>query len=422
MAQVAEGAMQEVSNNLQRIRELAVQAASDSNSASDRAALNDEVTQLVEEINRVATTTSFNGTNLLDGTFGSKNIQVGAQSGESIKVSMVNVKADSLGVGSNSSYLAEVEGAEVTGDGLAQDDLTINGYQIGATSSDGVSTSKASGSAIAIANAINARTSDTGVTAKVEVASLSGTAVTAAGMAEVLSKGDVVINGVEIAGLSAASSTEARASDMAAAINAVSDQTGVIATFETTSGGKVSLTSIDGRNIEIEVVSGIAKTQTGLGFGVTSGGTTAGSDVVYSSVNLSSSSQNGITIGGENNLNAGLNAQYEAAEATAGAGVSSLDLTTRSGAEDALEIVDAALANIDSARADLGAIQNRFESTIANLQNVSENVSAARSRIMDADFAAETAAMTKAQVMQQAGTAMLAQANQLPQIALSLLQ
>jgi flagellin len=111
MAQVAEGAMQEVSNNLQRIRELSVQAASDSNSASDRAALNDEVSQLVEEINRVANTTTFNGTNLLDGTFGEKSIQVGAKAGdnETIKVSMVNVKTDALGVGSNSSYLAEVE-------------------------------------------------------------------------------------------------------------------------------------------------------------------------------------------------------------------------------------------------------------------------------------------------------------------------
>ncbi len=138
MAQVAEGAMQEVSNNLQRIRELAVQAASDSNSATDRAALNDEVTQLVAEINRVAETTSFNGTNLLDGTFGSKNIQVGANSGETISVSMVNVKADSLGVGSNSSYSTTITGTAAT-DKLSAGDLTINGYQIGATSDDGVS-------------------------------------------------------------------------------------------------------------------------------------------------------------------------------------------------------------------------------------------------------------------------------------------
>jgi flagellin len=424
MAQVAEGAMQEVSNNLQRIRELSVQAASDSNSASDRAALNDEVSQLVEEINRVANTTTFNGTNLLDGTFGEKSIQVGAKAGdnETIKVSMVNVKTDALGVGSNSSYLAEVEGTAVASAGLAEGDLTINGFQIGATFADGVSSAYSSGSAIAVANAINARTSDTGVTAKVDIATLTGVGVSTAGMDEVLASGAVTINGVEILGVGEASSTAARASDMAAAINAVSDQTGVVATFETTSGGRVSLTSIDGRNIKIDLASGVASTQTGLGFGVTSGGTADGSNTTISSVNLSSTSQNGITIGGDHNLNAGFNAVLTEATVTAGAGISSLDLTTSAGASSAIGIVDAALANIDSARADLGAIQNRFESTISNLQNVSENMSAAKSRIMDADFAAETAAMTKAQVMQQAGTAMLAQANQLPQIALSLLQ
>lgn len=409
MAQVAEGAMQEVSNNLQRIRELAVQAASDSNSASDRAALNDEVTQLVEEINRVAETTSFNGTNLLDGTFGSKQIQVGANSGENINVSMVNVKTDALGVGSNSSYSAEIEGTTVTGSGLGAGDLTINGYQIGATSEDGVSTTDGDGSAIAIANAINARAGDTGVTASVEIGSYGGTALSAT---TAITDEAVKINGVNIGELEAASSTVARASDMAAAINAVSDQTGVTATFDTTTG-KVGLTSIDGRNITVS--STAASNVTGLGVG-------SGSSTTYSTVKLSSSSQDGITIGGDNNQSAGFDDQYITADVEAGAGVNSLDLTTQAGASSAIDIVDAALANIDSARADLGAIQNRFESTISNLQNVSENVSAARSRIMDADFAAETAAMTKAQVMQQAGTAMLAQANQLPQIALSLLQ
>jgi flagellin len=416
MAQVAEGAMQEVSSNLQRIRELAVQAASDSNSASDRAALNDEVTQLVEEINRVANTTSFNGTNLLDGSFGEKSIQVGAKAGdnETIKVSMVNVKADSLGVGSKSYYRAESEGAAVTGSGLAAGDLTINGYQIGATSADGVSPTGDDGSAIAIANAINARTGDTGVTASVEIASYSGTAMSGAtSTLAALSANAVKINGVAIGEIASVTSAAiSRGSDIAAAINAVSDQTGVTATFSTEDGA-VKLTSIDGRNITVS--STAASDVTGLGVD-------ASSTVVYSSVNLSSSSQDGITIGGSNVGSAGLTAGYEAADVEVGAGVSSLDLTTRTGAEQAIGIVDAALANIDAARADLGAIQNRFESTIANLQNVSENVSAARSRIMDADFAAETAAMTKAQVMQQAGTAMLAQANQLPQIALSLLQ
>jgi flagellin len=419
MAQVAEGAMQEVSNNLQRIRELAVQAASDSNSASDRAALNDEVTQLVEEINRVATTTSFNGTNLLDGTFGSKNIQVGAQNGETIEVSMVNVQTNALGVGSGSRYETKIDGSAVSGTALNAGDLTINGYQIGATSADGVSNVSASGSAISVANAINARTGDTGVTASVKIATVSGAAAGVTSGTASLSAGSVLINGVDIGAISGAtaSASVSRGADVAAAINAVSDQTGVTATFDTETG-RVDLTSIDGRNITVQTAAGVTAAQTGLG----TGGSGIETDTTFSSVNLSSSSQAGITIGGDSNLTAGFVDQYKEATATAGAGVSSLDLTTQAGASNAIDIVDAALANIDTARADLGAIQNRFESTIANLQNVSENVSAARSRIMDADFAAETAAMTKAQVMQQAGTAMLAQANQLPQIALSLLQ
>ena len=414
MAQTAEGAMQEVSNNLQRIRELAVQAASDSNSATDRAALNDEVTQLVAEINRVADTTTFNGTNLLDGSFGSKNIQVGANNGQTIGVSMVSVKADSLGVGSSSSYSTSIEGGAVTG-ALSAGDLTINGYEIGASSSDGVSFSSGTASAIAVANAINARTGDTGVTAAVDVAEVSGTAVTTAGTA--IAAGDVLINGVDIGALSGATGAADRGSDMAAAINAVSDQTGVTATFNATSG-QVTLTSVDGRNITVTTGSGVTGAITGLGSGDADGDTT----ITRSEVNLSSSSSAGITIGGDAEASAGLTDGYTAATATAGAGVSSLDLTTAAGASAAIDIVDAALATIDTARGDLGAIQNRFESTIANLQNVSENVAAARSRIMDADFASETAAMTKAQVMQQAGTAMLAQANQLPQAALSLLQ
>jgi flagellin len=420
MAQTAEGAMQEVSNNLQRIRELAVQAASDSNSSSDRAALNDEVTQLVAEINRVAETTTFNGTKLLDGTFGSKSIQVGANndSNERISVGMTSVKADALGVGSNSSYSTSVSGASVT-NALSAGDLTINGYEIGATSTDGVSYSSGTASAISIANAINAHTGDTDVTASVNIATVSGTAIS--GGTTGISAGDVLINGVDIGAIAAAAADGAidRGADMAAAINAVSDQTGVTATFST-SDGSVELTSVDGRNITVTTASGVSGGITGVGSGDIDGDTT----VTKSSVDLSSSSSDGITIGGDHDAYAGLDgsAGYNAATATAGAGVSSIDLTTAAGAQAAIDTVDAALATIDSARGDLGAIQNRFESTIANLQNVSENVAAARSRIMDADFASETAAMTKAQVMQQAGTAMLAQANQLPQAALSLLQ
>lgn len=409
MAQTAEGAMQEVSNNLQRIRELAVQASSDSNSSTDRAALNDEVTQLVEEIDRVANTTTFNGTALLNGSFGTKSIQVGANQGQTIDVSMTSVKSNSLGVGSNSSYSAEMSGALITaGTALTAGGVAINGHQVGASVSDGVSSADATGSAIAKANAINAISGETGVTASVSATTLEVTAVSGA----VASDG-ITINGVAIDNLTAvaASGGHTNAGEMVAAINEVSHQTGVTASLDSATGGGYTLTAIDGRNITVAIAA--------------SGGSSGlSAATTYGSISLSSSSEDGITLTGTQATAGiiGIGADTQAATATAGAGVSSLDLTTQAGAADAISVVDSALATIDSARGDLGAIQNRFESTIANLQNVAENVSAARSRIMDADFASETAAMTKAQVMQQAGTAMLAQANQLPQAALSLLQ
>jgi flagellin len=406
LAQTAEGAMQEVTNNLQRIRELAVQSANDTNSASDRASLNAEASQLIEEIERVATTTSFNGKVLLDGSFGSASFQVGANEGEQISFGMISVRSSALGVGSGSSYSASVNGGVVTTTALTEGGVSINGYQVGATTSDGVSFAFDDGSAIAKASAINAISGDTGVTATVNATTRAVTAGSAA-----TSTAGIVINGVTIDDVVAVADARRNAGEMVAAINEVSGQTGVTAalTGDGTTGA-YTLTAADGRNITV--------TATTLGdSGLTAITTTA-------DVDLSSTSSAGITLGGDAAQITALNmtAGFSGANATAGAGVSSLDLTTVGGAGNAITIIDAALATIDSARGDLGAIQNRFESTIANLQNVAENVSAARSRIVDADFAAETANMTKAQVMQQAGVAMLAQANQLPQTVLSLLK
>ncbi|MFH0730470.1 MAG: flagellin [Pseudomonadota bacterium] len=437
LAQTAEGAMQEVTNNLQRIRELAVQAANDTNSASDRASLNDEATQLVAEIERVATTTSFNGKVLLDGSFGSASFQVGADQGEQISFGMISVRSSALGVGSGSSYSKSVAGTEVQTTALVSGAVTINGHQVGAAAADGVSVngtltldtsttldSKASG--IAVADAINAISGDTGVTATVSATTVTGTTVVASagaagGYNTAITAGSVLINGVSIGAISASTGAVDRGADVAAAINAITSQTGVTATFNTTTGA-VGLTAADGRNITIEksANAGADDTSTGLTTGIAT--VTLGSDTTRSKVTLSSTSSAGITIGGSAEANAGLTAGYSAATVSAGAGVSSLDLTTSGNAGNAITIVDAALATIDSARGELGAIQNRFESTIANLQNVAENVTAARSRIVDADFASETASMTRSQVMQQAGVAMLAQANQLPQAVLSLLQ
>lgn len=426
LAQTAEGALQEVTNNLQRIRELAVQSGDAGNSSLDRSSLNAEVTQLVSEIDRVSTTTSFNGRILLDGTFGSQDFQVGFKAGQTISFSITGVRASSLGVGSGSSYSATATGTEVQSNGLAAGDLTLNGYQVGATSADGVSTVTASGSAIAVANAINAVSGDTNVTATVNAATVTGTTIVASGGSgggydTAINAGNVKINGVDIGAIAAAGSVAERGSDVAAAVNAVSNQTGVTATFNTTTGA-VALTTADGRNISVEVTNsaGADDTSTGITTGTNAG--TAGTDTTRSTVDLSSTSSAGITIGGDNNAYAGLTAGYTAATSSVGAGVSSIDISTAGGAQSALAILDSALSKIDTLRGDLGAYQNRFESTIANIQNVSQNVSAARSRVMDADFAAETASMTKAQILQQAGLAMLAQANTGPQAVLTLLK
>ncbi|RDE22400.1 flagellin [Motiliproteus coralliicola] len=418
VAQVAEGAMQETTNNLQRIRELAVQAANASNSSSDRQALNAEVTQLVAEIDRAATTTTFNGVNVIDGSFTSQAFQIGGNKGETIAFSIASIKADALGVGSGSSYSSTTAGTEVQATALVAGAVTINGFQVGAATADGVSNTTSDASGIAVANAINAISGDTNVTATVGATTVAGTAAT--GFADAIGDGDVLINGISIGAITAGASAVDRGNDVAAAINAISDQTGVTATAA--ADGAVSLTAADGRNITITAAANTGGDDVTTGLGAGAAGQAGNTDTTRSSVTLTSSSQQGIVIGGSAEANAGLTAGAATVTTTANAGVSSIDISTVSGAENALAIVDAALARVDGERANLGAIQNRLDSTIANLSNISENVSAARSRIQDADYAAETAELTRNQILQQAGTAMLAQANQLPQSVLSLLQ
>ncbi len=409
MAQTAEGSMIQISDNLQRIRELAVQAANASNSASDRAALNAEASQLISEIDRVATNTSFNGVKLLDGTFTSQNFQVGADAGSSNQISITSIasaRTASLGVGSGSSYSTTTTATAVITGALAAGEISLNGYQVGATSSDGVSSVQGTASAISKAAAINAVSGSTGVTATVSATTVAGASVDTDGS---VSAGGVTINGVDIGAVTSAGGSAAFGAGLAAAINAKTAQTGVAATFNTSTGA-LALNAADGRNIDIAIA----------GADTTSAGLTAA--VSFGKIALSSSSSAGITIAGTGVAKAGLTAGYTAATATAGAGVSSLDLTTASGASAALTTIDAALASVNSSRASLGAYQNRLSSAVASLQTTSENLSNSRSRIQDADFAAETAALTRGQILQQAGTAMLAQANALPNGVLALLR
>ena len=419
LAQTAEGDLAQIGTNLQRIRELAVQAANGSNSASDRASLNNEASSLIAEIDRVASSSSFNGNKLLDGSFTSQSFQVGANSTSNDRISIAAIssaKASSLGVGSGSSYSTSLaQGTAVTSAALAAGDLAINGYNVGASTTDGVSYTNASASGIAKAAAINAVTSQTGVTAKVGVTTAVGIAATAAGASTATAANDVVINGVDIGVIGAGATAVDRGTQTAAAINAKSAQTGVTATADT--AGIVSLSAADGRNITV-VTTANGGARTGLNAGTSSAGTTTTSQLT-----LSSSGSAGITLGGAAGLTAtGQTAGYTAATATAGAGVSSLDLTTAAGAQAALTTLDSALANVNSSRASLGAYQNRFSSVVTSLQTTSENLSASRSRIQDTDFAKETASLTRGQILQQAGTAMLAQANSLPNGVLALLR
>lgn len=303
LSQTAEGALSTIGDNLQRIRELSVQSANATNSQSDRDALQAEVGQLVDEIDRVANQTTFNGTKLLDGSFTSKLFQVGSDAGQTIGInSIVDANVAALGT---STFAADVSGTVTSG--AISSGLTINGISIDSNINTGV----AADNATSLANAINAKM----------------------------------------------------------------DQTGVYAAV---SGAAITLSSVkDGTNL---VVSGTVDADSGLTAGTTAA---SGSAATY---------------------------------------VGNLDISTFVGAQRALETVDNALTSINSARADMGAVQNRFTSTIANLATSSENLSAAKGRITDADFASETANLSRAQILQQAGTAMLAQANSLPQQVLSLLR
>jgi flagellin len=629
LAQTAEGALQESGNILQRIRELAIQSSSDGSTDTDRASMQIEVDQLVAELDRIASTTSFNSKVLLDGSFGTSRFQIGAEAGETVSMTMTSAKTADLGAvdgdGVGDFTLTKLETSEGAGlvdtdslDTLASGDLTINGTSIRATSSgdDLVSSTDNAGSAIAIAAAINASADTTGVLADVQANTFDLGQIT---NDDGIDLGEFQINGVDITG-----DNEDSEEAFAALINAKTSETGVSAVgVDDTS---LILTAADGRNIqlttngtagalefanfdcsdgaldkvqraEITLYSNEAITiagsnpdyALGLGEGTTALTTTSwvtedttntfddlsAGDLTINGYNVDApdtdGDENGDSAsnidGGDSakaiayaiNQTTGLNEQVEASaitkanlgtvsayadgdltlkingsgaiaftgeiqdndadgymvdklnavfkDASAGdayyglvaskngsnelvitssdgvnvdveitadsdtkvfsavdtttlnnhvvhkgtvsltakdgysvgtiggekqalAGISdeanvtiaSVSVATFEDAQTAIESVDTALGQIDDQRAELGAIQNRFDSTINNLSTTSENLAAARARIMDADFAAETADLTKAQIMQQAGTAMLAQANQLPQQVLSLLQ
>ncbi|ALK90938.1 flagellin N-terminal helical domain-containing protein [Limnohabitans sp. 103DPR2] len=415
LTQTAEGSLTAIGDNLQRIRELAVQSANTGNNNSDRGALNAEAQQLIKEIDRVANNSAFNGIKLLDGSFQNQSLQVGAgnDANDRISISIGNAKASALGVSSTATVSGSAISTQLT-NGL----MSINGINVGAALSDGVSDTQSSISGIAVANAINAVSSQTKVTATVAATKLAGTTVDAAGYATAIVDGTVKINGVSIGALDAATSIASRGSQVAGAVNAISDQTGVTATFDTTTGA-VALTANDGRNISIIGSAAVAANVTGLGVA-----TATTVSVTRSKVTLSTSDTAGITVGGKAAdvlTAAGLATGTTAATVSVG-GVASLNLNTAASSQIALSALDTAINTITDARASMGAYQNRLTASIANLETTSMNLQASRSRILDTDYAKETTNLAKSQIITQAATAMLAQANQSAQSVLALLK
>ena len=422
LAQTAEGAMQESTNILQRMRELAVQSANDTNSASDRASLQSEVDQLKQELTRIAETTTFNGKKLLDGSMISAQFQVGANAGETISFGIGSARATDLGNHSLTTNNATAGGIEVATAANADSQANnVKAQTLTVVGKEGSSTVDvtAGDSAAKIAEAVNTKSGETGVTA---------TAKTTATLSGLSADGSVTLNlqGTNTTAIGiTATVLSSDLSNLASAINEQAGNTGITATL---SDDKKSITLEQSAGYDIKVsdfshgagAGTIALTGSETG-AQTLTHVTTDSSTVGGQVSFSSSASFNVT----SDKAAADGSLF--ATAAAGANVSTLqsintlDITSVDGSSKAIEAVDGALMQIDNMRGDLGAVQNRFESTIANLQNISENISAARSRILDADIAQETSKMTSQNILQQAGVSILAQANQAPQLALSLL-
>ena len=408
LAQTAEGALGSSSGILQRVRELSVQSANASNSGSDRKAIQAEVGQLLSELDRISTTTEFNGQKLLDGSFGSATFQVGANANQTITATTGNFRTSNYGTQLAQSTLVD---AAATAEDLSGD-IVIDGLE------SATITLTATDTAATAAAAINAQTNTTGVTAVARNVSELTFDVTGSYSLAVIGDNSTAANVT----FNVAANTSAGLAEAVKSFNDVSSKTGITAKLNDAGDGLV-LTSDSGANIDLANNSTTGQivnlaSQDATAATLTFGAALAadGGETAVSTGTLEFNSDKGFSFG----------AASSSPLVTAGSStlnsVNTIDVSTVDGASQALKIIDSALAVVSGQRASFGALQSRFETTVSNLQTTSENLSASRSRIQDADFASETANLSRAQVLQQAGTAMIAQANQLPQQVLSLLK
>ncbi|MBF38085.1 flagellin [Idiomarina sp. UBA4520] len=404
MAQTAEGALDESTNILQRMRTLSIQSANGSNSDEDRGALQKEISNLQSELTRIAETTSFGGKKLLDGSFGTQQYQVGANANETIGVTIGDVSGDAIG---NYSYGGEAGSTFGVNDDASA--FAVNGatlYDFRVQGPDGVATVAAAATDTVTDLASKFNSSGTGVSASTEVeAKITNFAATDTGTLKIGNAGTGNTSDFDLAEYGG--DLEKLAEDIGKA--------GYSATVND-SGDELTINATD--------VDGVILEAGAAGDTVQLNNQTAGTDSV-ANAQLVLNSKDTFSIS-EASVGGGVAAIFDSAETATDVGgalddVNSIDISSYAGAQNALAVIDGAIAKIDSQRADLGAVQNRFQATIRNQSNIAENLEGAKSRIKDADFAAETAKLTQAQILQQASQTILAQANQRPQAALQLL-
>lgn len=425
LVDTTEGAHVEVSSMLQRLRELAVQSANDTNTSSDRNNLSAEGKQLIQEINRVAKDTTFNGMNILDGSFSNKQFQIGADAGQVLNLDVESAAATDIGahqIKSNVSLAADATTAATDTGIAAGTTLNITGF----AGSAEISTT-AGMSAKELADEINSISASTAVRAS---------ATTKAKLSDFSAASTVTfeVNNVSIGTVAISDTGDLRG--IATAINNQTGQTGVTATMGT-DNSEIILTDASGNDISITGYdTGVDDTTMDVTV-LNSDGTEAGSTVgthtttmtdttsaitdafVTGQVELTSTKLFSV---GATDTTAGESFFEAAANTSELESVAEIDLSDADSAAKALTVLDVALQKVNQARSDLGAVSNRLDSTISNLTNITVNVEAARSGVMDADFAKESTALARGQILSQAATAMLAQANSSQQNVLSLLR
>ena len=426
LSQTAEGGMTTIADNLQRMRSLAVQAANGTNSASDRASIQQEIIQLQNNISQVATQTQYNGTNLLDGTLNNAQFQVGANANQTINVTVGNLQASSIGNNLLSSATAYAGAGGMTtatagaANSFGAGTVTVSGNGATITTASIV----AGGTAASIASAINSAAGSTGVTASASTTATLGS-FTGSGAISLTLAGNngtsVIVNGTM------SSSTDV--TGLTSAINAQSGTTGISAVANTATG-QITLTNALGNNISVTNTAG----STGVTSVTLSGsrpdgtadagvalGNTGVQATVGGLVSFSSASAYAVSTTGTNFLSSA-SAQGSSLNAVGAIDVTQMNGQTPTGANSAISAIDAALLYVNNQEANMGAVQNRFTSVISNLNTAGQNLTSARSLIQDTNFASETANLARSQILQQAGTAMLAQANSMPNGVMALLK